>query len=439
MKKIEKMIKNQINSASRLDFEEVSKTCGCENNKQPLQKMALATGNVDHTTINSQKLTIAITVTILTLLVLVAGVTYKFMQRDTSYESGHFIIDINPSFEISYDTNGLVQAVSPLNEDAEVLLYNVDLIGVHYELAVSQIVESCIELGYISANRIDNAIMTTAVNELGVKDEKMTEVIKKTFTNEFSNRNILGVVIGGIHNSELAQEASKYGIDAQKLSLIKDYKAKGGEISEEKYSEISIRELYFGIYELEKQDKNNKINDAKNQAIENTNELKIQLEIFVDSIKELIQICDVYESYLSELDNISNKIQDVQNEQDASEILEELFVIIAELKEETTIGIVITSLEELLLPYIDKFNEKLNELKELEKTTEEKRNDRKEQASKKDPPELEIKPEGWQDKLEDEFSNDWYEYKDKWNDLINKPSEKQEDDKLNKQEKSKIN
>ncbi|MBQ7760849.1 MAG: hypothetical protein IJ400_02225 [Clostridia bacterium] len=212
MKKIEKKIKNEINNIATPDFSRVAIECGIStNNGVKIKKTALASGygSEEYSSGFTAKKSVILSVVLILIVALISIVSLKLMNKeeDPFINGGHFIIDINPSIEISYDEDGMVTSVSPLNEDAEVLLYGVELTGKPYEQVVTTIIDNCLELGYISTERADNAVMTTAVTVNGEKNEKMTEIIKGAFTKEFSSRKILGVVITGVENPELNKEA----------------------------------------------------------------------------------------------------------------------------------------------------------------------------------------------------------------------------------------
>lgn len=421
MKKIEKKLKNEINNVATPDFFRVARECGISNNRMEIKKVALVSGKEceDNVTpyLRKKWIIIALVVALLVSLVVVSIMMIN-KEEDPFTNGGHFIIDINPSIEISYDEEGNVTSVTPLNEDAEVLLYGVDLVGKNYEKAVANIIDNCIELGYISTERADNAVMTTAVSTSGEKNEKMTEIIKEAFTKEFSTRKILGVVIAGIDNSELNEEAQKYGVDGQKLGLIREYISKGGKLEEEEYSKISIRELYFGIYDLEKEEKNNNLEKAKEETNAKILELNNQLKLFVEALKDIVLLDDKYINYADKLDDMLDRLDDPSC--DIENISNEILKIAEELKEnDITMFISVVALEEILLPYIDSFNEKRNELNELDKPLEEKRNERKEQFKESIKTEIEHNVDDWQSKLEEEFSKNWFEYRDEWNGINN--------------------
>ena len=338
MKKIEKALKNEIKKSARTDFSKISEKCGITGNelKSREVQMALADGSE----ISNTKRNIAI-ISILTVLFVTVSLCLIIanLPKPTNKSSkGYFIIDINPSIEICYDENGMVTDVNPLNEDAEILLCSLDFSEKHYTEALTSIVDSCIELGYISADRTDNAVMTTAVGEDGFKDEHMTDVVKKAVCDELSNRKILGVVITGVESPELKEEAEKFGIDAQKYSLIKKFIDAGGEILEEEYGKISIRELYNGIYEKEKEAKEKLINELKEKEdkskADSINAIKLKAEeiiahlnLSLEYIPELEQV-GVYEIIL-QIEALLDGLEGLETVEDVSGVLEQLKTLVS--------------------------------------------------------------------------------------------------------------
>ncbi|MBQ7760848.1 MAG: hypothetical protein IJ400_02220 [Clostridia bacterium] len=141
--------------------------------------------------------------------------------------------------------------------------------------------------------------------------------------------------------------------------------------------------------------------------------MEAQLKLFAESLKDIVSLDDNYSEYLNSIEIIQSKIE--TSDENIEEQLNEILSISEDLKKiDAGMYISISALEEALLPYIDGFNEKNNELKELDKPLEDKRNDRVEQFKETIKSEIEHDVENWQNKLEEEFSKNWFEYKDEW-------------------------
>lgn len=361
IKDVEKQIKNKIEAHSP-SFESVLSKCKNNTEDLPKEKCLVPVMAGAPTRLQASRSVVKYALSAILVAILAIIIIFMFLPpRTNEFTGGYFVIDINPSFEISYDKNGNVLAVTALNEDAEVLLYELELIGKSYTEAIELIVDNCVTLGYLSPQREDNAILTTAISEQGVKDEKMTEKIKDIFSNTLTQKNVTGKVLTGVYDEELNKEAEKYGIDGQKLSLIQKYIEVGGEIVEEQYSEITIRELYHSIAEKEKNNKTEKIDNLKNEAAQLENELFDKITGLKDIIPEDSEIRD-------QLDLI---IDSTQND-GASSHIESLLELLGSFGNSQ----VISDLKNELESKNEDFKKANDQLTELNKTVEEKRNDR---------------------------------------------------------------
>ncbi|MBO5357448.1 MAG: hypothetical protein J6A95_06730 [Clostridia bacterium] len=369
IKDVEKQIKNKIEAHSP-SFESVLSKCKNNTEDLPKEKCLVPVMAGAPTRLQASRSVVKYALSAILVAILAIIIIFMFLPpRTNEFTGGYFVIDINPSFEISYDKNGNVLAVTALNEDAEVLLYELELNGKSYTEAIELIVDNCVTLGYLSPQREDNAILTTAISEQGVKDEKMTEKIKDIFSNTLTQKNVTGKVLTGVYDEELNKEAEKYGIDGQKLSLIQKYIEVGGEIVEEQYSEITIRELYHSIAEKEKNNKTEKIDNLKNEAAQLENELFDKITGLKDIIPEDSEIRD-------QLDLI---IDSTQND-GASSHIESLLELLGSFENSQ----VISDLKNELESKNEKFKKANDQLTELNKTVEEKKNDRLNGGNKND-------------------------------------------------------
>lgn len=428
MKKFEKALKNEIKKSARTDYSLIRERCGIkpDNLKNRELKMVLADGNEVAASSSKRNIIFVSLVAIITIIVSLYIIISKIPSNSYQPSKGYFIIDINPSIEICYDENGVVTQVNPLNEDAEVLLLSLDFSEKHYTDAVKKIVDSCIELGYISPDRADNAIMTTAVSEDGFKDDYMTNEIKKAFSSEFSNRKIPGVVITGVESPELKNEAQRFGIDAQKYALIKEYLGVGGELAEQEYGEISIRELYKGIYEKEKEAKKQLIDELiekeKQNKINSIESVKSIANKIADQInKKLEHIPEWEEGFyieiLSQIETLILELEDLETIEEISEKLEVLKGIVGDGKHNIHVEF------DIVDKAINDFKSSSQSLKEANKKPEEKREELLNEFGEIKEGSADVNIEDWQKEFENQFSSSWYEYKDKWkNDRENSPN-----------------
>ncbi len=91
--------------------------------------------------------------------------------------SGYVALDINPSVEFLTDKDGKVASVRAVNEDAMVLLSDLDLKGKDIKIAVKIVAESCEEIGFINEANADVSITVGGANKEA--EEKLTELAEQ--------------------------------------------------------------------------------------------------------------------------------------------------------------------------------------------------------------------------------------------------------------------
>ena len=105
----------------------------------------------------------------LCVAVLGGGVTFYQNHRIDSVVG----IDVNPSIELSVNRNEKVLQANPLNDDAQIILDDMDLKNVDLDIAVNALIGSMVRNGYL--DEIDNAILVTVTND----DEKKAASLRK--------------------------------------------------------------------------------------------------------------------------------------------------------------------------------------------------------------------------------------------------------------------
>lgn len=289
-REIEKQIKKDLSVSSHSDFSKIMERCRSEEDAVGVLVPAVG-GEVERKGSKLRYILWLFSILVLTCLIATVMLLDNKGDAPLGGTSGYFIIDINPSIKISYDENGLVTEVIALNEDAEVLLVGTTLTGKTSSEAVSLLFDKCVQLGYFSAERDNNAVLASATADSGERDEKMTSEIKTLFANEFSSKKIRGVVITSVQSSELEAGASEHGIDSQKYALILSYLDMGGELESDEYDDISISELYSKISDKEKEIKEQSIEATKKEQQAVSDDIFNTLFESVESLITKIKTC----------------------------------------------------------------------------------------------------------------------------------------------------
>jgi hypothetical protein len=126
-------------------------------------------------------------------------------------------LTINPQVEMTVSEDNIVESVSPLNEDAEILLSDVVLTGMTLEDASEEFVDLATESGYIDVDAEDNEVTIDVICEND--GDKIQTRLQDRINNYFENNGIYGKV-SKENLEEYRVEADALGITVQKLRLI---------------------------------------------------------------------------------------------------------------------------------------------------------------------------------------------------------------------------
>lgn len=165
--------------------------------------------------------------------------------------------DVNPSIEIKVNKREDVIDVLALNDDAKIVLKDMDFKNVDLDVAVNAIIGSMLKNGYI--NNTENSILISVKNN---NENKSLEIQNKVTTSinellESSSINASILTQEYKENSELKEFADKYDISLGKAKLVKRIistnlvNAKGERYKEEELAKLSINELNMLMEEKE--------------------------------------------------------------------------------------------------------------------------------------------------------------------------------------------
>lgn len=428
---IEKQLKDELNKATPMAFDELWQRCESETLEAEkeyvfeLEKVAVGVENDTHRKGHKRLLTIIISFFAATLFVLVGmwgyvagwfnknngGGSSELPMGKPTITKGYFLIDVNPSVEIGYDENGLVSEVLGLNADGKVLVYGMEeqMLGESYEKAIEELFNRCVTLGYFSVASETNAVLVSAIQQTGALDEEMSENARKIFSDKFVGKKMYGVAIAGKEDPALKEEAIRYGINTQKMSLIQEYLSIAGslgveiEIDEEEYRDIPIREIYAEMDALEEVKIGVKATDEITRLFQNLEEeLQERLTPALYQELQLLKSCFVSVKSVDELSGLKEDIAEfLERVSDVVDEKDKQFVESVRNESEMLVSGAQANKEELHKPTEDKFKEREEKHKgDFDKESEE--------------------PEGgfeaWQDKNKEHFEKDWQGKKEDWKD-----------------------
>lgn len=160
-------------------------------------------------------------------------------------------IDVNPSIELSVNRKEKVLKAEPLNDDAEVILDDMDLKDVDLDIAVNALIGSMVRNGYLT--ELDNAILVTVSNEDREKASVLRQDVVVDIEESLEAHQVQAVVYdqqapGDDEARELAEE---YGISYGKAYFLQELVAENDltEADMEMFASMTMEEIAREIAE----------------------------------------------------------------------------------------------------------------------------------------------------------------------------------------------
>lgn len=184
------------------------------------------------------------------LAVLVFGISLGINQYNSLYKANSIIeFDVNPSIELKVNKKEDVIKAVALNDDAEIILKNMDLSNVDLDVAVNAIVGSMLKHGYISVD--ENSILVSVKNDEQKERERLQKEISKEISDLLKASSINGSIITQEFEDDktLSKLSNNHNISVGKAKLInsvlesKITNAEGNLYTFESLATLSINEL----------------------------------------------------------------------------------------------------------------------------------------------------------------------------------------------------
>ncbi len=131
-------------------------------------------------------------------------------------------IDVNPSIELSVNRKEKVLKAEPLNEDAEVILDDMDLKDVDLDIAVNALIGSMVRNGYLKD--LDNAILVTVANDNKEKAAVLRQDVVIDIEESLEAHQVQAVVYDqqASEDNSIRALAAEYGISYGKAYFLQE-------------------------------------------------------------------------------------------------------------------------------------------------------------------------------------------------------------------------
>jgi uncharacterized membrane protein YkoI len=192
----------------------------------------------------------------ITAVVVLALVLFNPFGPATPQAFSTIALDVNPSIVLELDEDNRVIEIHKNNSDAEIIIGDMDLIGVDSNVAINALIGSMLANGYIT--EFANSVLLSVNSSDSIREDELKIALSNIIQGLLSNTAINGSVI--TQSLKLTEEAFSiaelYDISEAKAELILDIIAIDPTMSIDALALLSINDL-------------NLLLDAKNYALEN--------------------------------------------------------------------------------------------------------------------------------------------------------------------------
>jgi hypothetical protein len=158
---------------------------------------------------------------VLSFVFLFAAIFAIIGCTEVSANDTYVTLDINPSIELIVNRRDKVIYANALNEDGEVLLADLDLIGMNAEDAIDLIIETATQLGFIDPDAEETYVSVTAISKDSAFGDQVRDRIKAHINNAFAKRYMMGKAQDKAFTPEFVAEAESYGVTPGFLFMVK--------------------------------------------------------------------------------------------------------------------------------------------------------------------------------------------------------------------------
>ena len=160
-------------------------------------------------------------------------------------------LDVNPSIELSVNRKDKILKAEPLNDDAEMVLSEMELEGVELNIGVNAIIGSMVRCGYL--DELDNAILVTVTNDDTEKASMLRQDVVTDIETSLETHKVNAVVYDqqAVDVQEIGEIAEQYGISYGKACFLYELVEENG-LSEkelEAFADMTMEEIAQEISE----------------------------------------------------------------------------------------------------------------------------------------------------------------------------------------------
>jgi hypothetical protein len=229
-----------------------------------------------------------------------AACTSKTEAEETST---YVTMDMNPAVSFIIDEEDNVVLINALNEDGEILLFNLNVVGQNIEQALEMLIEEAGHLGFIDPE-VETVIEVEVIGENTAIENAVRIKVETGLNKAFEERSLPVQVSGKVYDEDFIAEAQAKGLTAREYRLVKEALFANPELSMEEAVQMDTTEL-----------------------IEQVREHGQNISEFAVSLKDdfLAAKQEVFEEYLPQIEALEAQIEEaIANEEPTEELEAEL-------------------------------------------------------------------------------------------------------------------
>ena len=215
----------------------------------------------------------------LTILALILGgvVGFLFLNKTNSKEYSYIILKINPEVELAVDYKEIVREVNPLNEDADIVISDLNLVGKPLEEVTETIIDETIEIG-----KLNNEIELNVINQNEEQRLKLENKLKAKIEAHIQAKSYNAVLTVKGVTEDMKASAASYNISNGKMLIISKALELNQDLKLEDLINRSVKDIQMYIKNASIQ-RRESAEEIKNQTSE---ERKSELTLKKASLKQ---------------------------------------------------------------------------------------------------------------------------------------------------------
>ncbi|MFA6940138.1 MAG: hypothetical protein WCQ54_04040, partial [Clostridiaceae bacterium] len=174
------------------------------------------------------------------LLILIGGSTgtYAYYKTPVAYLS----LDINPSIEFGVNAFDKVVSAEGYNADGKTVLHGIDVTGTNIEEAVSTVISSAANNGFIENDGSTVVSLTSETDNINISNKLKTEA-ENGVNKALKEKGKIAVIYKDNIVLAFRDEAKEFNITPGKLNLIKKLQAVNPVATVDQYREAKVKDI----------------------------------------------------------------------------------------------------------------------------------------------------------------------------------------------------